>query len=150
MDCKKHSHKTPLQLAAEDGNEDIVLLLMKYGARSNSNHPVDARRLTGDAAIALKLDAYINRRASGDTYDHSLFGKNPLAWEKDQKLTPARKILTNILEEAANPLANLSKDELSAATEAKSKLLAIIEPLVERHKVAHTGNSYIFAWLWRK
>lgn len=120
-------NKTPLQLAANTGDDKIVRLIMQHGADHQNTH----------LEIALKVLNYIDKRKTEPKHTQTFFGWSEFAgfklvYSNDDKLDPSLKLINNIINGDSDPLSNLTSDERKALKQ--GRLGKIILPLISHHE----------------
>jgi ankyrin repeat protein len=137
---------TALQLAAENGDNDMVRLLMKYGARPDveKKQLVNTSKLTPHLQIAFALlEEYIPDRKKAGKYKNypqllsfveaiSMKKLQP-AYTGDDKVEAAEKLIENIINNHNDPVAGLADKEFNALNEQDSLARKFVQPLLEAH-----------------
>lgn len=147
--------KTPLQLAADAGKNDIVRVLLKHHQKIDAlqipDYSAVIQHLHVAAVNCSKLDEYLRvafplfdyvddlSKRKGE-YLNTIFGinPNPYAYPTSIKAAAAKKVIRNLLNNEPDPFVNLDEKEYGALKDKFSRdkigLRNIVLPLLEKYR----------------
>ncbi|HTM64025.1 MAG TPA: ankyrin repeat domain-containing protein [Gammaproteobacteria bacterium] len=155
----KLPNKTPLQIAADFGDNEMVRTILVHFERTDDKQNLDYSFLIDHLRIAAVDTSKLSQRLQkvfellyyvdditkrGQRYNNTLFGYNlnPMAYPDDIKKTSANKIIKNILDNSEDIYKGLSNEEYGAATDLTggTRLRNIVTPL-QRHRPQSNNSS---------